>query len=162
MSKSTFVVTEGNTIKHDGEKYEAGAEIQLTEEEAKKLHVESAEQAKARRVLAGKDNYSEADSPKPMTKQLVEKINAATSIETVIALGELSDTKSVKAAVDKKLKSLSSDIEVMKNDLLKHINEASDLTTLESYAGSVSGCPDEAAHKELSEAYAAKEKELGG
>ena len=61
MKKGNYIVKDGYTIKHDGQEYQGGDKIELTKEQAEKLHVESAEQYKARQVLEGKDSY--ADSP---------------------------------------------------------------------------------------------------
>ncbi len=104
MKTGKYVVQLGHTIKHDGVEYKEGTEIILTEEQAEKLHVDSAEQHQARLVLAGKATL--ADSPAPNTKALTAKIATAKHAETVKALMSLSTVKAVATAGTKRLKEL--------------------------------------------------------
>lgn len=165
--KKKYHVKEGYRIKHDGETYESGAEMELTEDEAASLHVETGDQRKARLVLAGKASY-EPDTPKPNTNVLIEKINAARSAETVEALMSLSTTKAVKAAGDKRLKSLAEaapktdESAPDKAELLEKINGAETVEVLEDLADEIMSWKDKTEHEELSNAYNAREKELKG
>lgn len=104
MKKGMYIVKPGYTIKHDGTEYKEGSEIELTKEQAENLHVESAEQHKARKVLEGKDSY--ADSPAPNTKRLVGQIELAQHAETVEVLMSFSTVKAVASAGNKRLKEL--------------------------------------------------------
>ena len=105
MKKVKYIVQPDCTIKHDGKEYKEGSEIELTEEQAEKLHVDSAEQHQARLVLDGKATL--ADTPTPNTKALVAKIEVAEHVETVEALMSLSTVKYVAKAGEMRLKELS-------------------------------------------------------
>ena len=114
MKPGKYRVKDGYKIKHDGKEFPGGAEIELTEEQAEKLHVESADEYKARMVLEGKDSY--ADSKQPVTKELVAKIEAAQHPETVEVLMSLSTVKAVATAGNKRLKELSEAIAAPEKD----------------------------------------------
>lgn len=164
MEKNKYIVKPGHTIKHNGKEYKAGEDIELTEKQAEKLHVESADQYKARMVLEGKDSY--ADSPAPNTKALVEKIEAARSEETVEVLMSLSTVKVVVAAGKKRLKELaqaaSSSPQITMDELKVEIRNAENIKALEALSDDVLNWkhPEEAC--QLTDAYDAREKELKG
>jgi hypothetical protein len=105
MKKEKYIVQAGHTIKHDGKEYKEGVEIMLTEEQAEKLHVDTAEQHQARLVLAGKATLE--DTPTPNTKALLALIWPSKHAETVEALMSLSKVKAVATAGEKRLKELS-------------------------------------------------------
>ena len=104
MKKAKYIVKKGYAIKFDGHEYKEGDEIELTKEEAKPLHVESADEYKARQVLEGKDHYD--DTKTPVTDDLIAKIEKAQSVETIEVLMSLSTVKSVATAGKKRLKEL--------------------------------------------------------
>lgn len=162
--KKLYIVMEGQTIKHNGEVYEGGDEIELTEEQADKLHVESADQHKARQVLEGKDSY--ADSPGPNTKDLVAKIGAAKSVETVEVLMTLSTVKSVSTAGTKRLKELADEAKtapkITMDELKVKIRNAGDIKALEALSGDVINWQNPEESRQLTDAYDAREKELKG
>ena len=169
MDDIVYVVKEGNRIQHDKVTYEAGQTIPgLTAEQAKGLHVETAEQAKARAVLAGKASYgsSEADTPTPNTKMLVAKIKDAKSIETVKALMSLSITKTVEAAGKKRLEQIAKDKKdspPTKDELMTKIAEASTADAVNDLDDAIlgSGVTDDQL-RELFEAQSARKTELEG
>ena len=135
-----------------------------TEEQAVKLHVESADQYKARQVLEGNDTY--ADSPGPNTKVLVAKIGEAKSVETVEVIMSLSTVKAVTAAGKKRLKELadeaSSAPQITMDELKVEIRNAEDLKALEALSGDVINWENPDESRQLSDAYDAREKELKG
>ena len=102
--KQTYIIKPTHTIKHNGAEYKEGDSIELTEDEAKKLHVESADKHQARLVMEGKATFQ--DSPTPNTKLLIKKIEAANSEETVEALKSLTTVKAVYTAGAKRIKEL--------------------------------------------------------
>lgn len=167
MSLKDYVVKEGFRVKHNAKTYGSGEELQLTEDQAKGLHVETKDQAKARAVLAGKASFgpSEADTPTPNSKALVAKINAAKGTEAVKTLMSLSETKTVKTAGTKRLEQIAKekkDTPPTKYELLAKIAEAStvdELTDLLSLSEK-SLSPD--VFEEVSEAIEARNKELEG
>lgn len=108
-----YLVKKGHNIHHNSKEYKEGETVMLTEEQAKKLHVESADEYHARLVLEGKGSY--ADSKTPVTKELVEKIKAARSVETVEVLMSLSTVKAVATAGNKRLEELAKE-PVKKNE----------------------------------------------
>ena len=166
-----YVVKEGHTIQHDTVTYNAGDQLKLTKEQATKLHVETAEQAKARAVLAGKDSYgsSEADTPKPNTKALLAKIKDAQSIETVKALMSLSETATVKTAGERRIKVIeqseaeAKNVPVTKDSLLEDIGNASTVEELKALDDKITGSEITYADlKVVMDAQAARKTELEG
>lgn len=161
MKKGKYIVKPGHTIKHDGKEYKAGDEIELTEAQADKLHVESADQYKARMVLEGKDSY--VDSPAPHTKILLTKISEARSVETVEVLMSLSTVKSVVTAGNKRLKELAQEAPKLTMDELKvEIRNAENMNALEALSGDVINWENPEESRQLTDAYDAREKELKG
>jgi len=157
--KGKYHVKEGHRIKHNGGIFESGAELELTEAEAATLHVETADERKARQVLDGKASY-EPDTPKPNTNALLEKISEANSVETVEALMSLSGTKTVKAAGDKRLKELAPVLSSKAAELMEKINGAETVELLQELGSEVIDWKDATEHKALSDAYSAREEEL--
>ena len=168
-----YIVKLGHTIKHNGVEYNEGQDIELTEAEAEKLHVESADQHKARQVLEGNDSY--ADTPAPNTKVLLAKIAQAKSEETVEALMSLSTVKSVITAGNKRLKELSEeaaalsaahersgDPQITMDALKLKIRDAKDIKALEALSGDVINWKNPEEASQLTDAYDAREKELKG
>ena len=162
MKKGKYKVKDGYTIKHDGQKYESGAEIELTKAEAEKLNVESAEQYKARQVLEGKDTYE--DSPAPNTKELVAKIETAQHPETVEVLMSLSTIKAVAAAGNKRLKVLaeaSDDNSVTTEDIFNTVKAAKNNEELVALERKAVDVLDTKGMDTLMAAIAGRKKELG-